>query len=195
SHGWSEGLGLVVLEARSGISLREALMRGDPVPPATDVRALLDLLPLPGDPCVAGLGPARSQVQAGIDHLPMVRRLAPEASRALDGYDLAALIGDRRADRTVHGDVHEAQLLVEGGRFSALLDVDTVGAGDPRDDWATFLGHLAIKVAETEGDERVRYQTYAREAAAILDAIEGDPGEASARVAAVILGLATDRKS
>ncbi len=191
SHGWSDELGLVVLEARGGVSLREGLARGEAVPPATDVLALLDRLPPPEDERLSGLGPARSQVQAGIDHLPMVRRLAPDATRALDGYDLASLVGERRTDRTVHGDVHEAQLLVEDGRFSALLDVDTAGAGDPRDDWATFLGHLAVQAAEATGEARARYRAYAREVAAVLDSLGGEPAESDARVAAVILGLAT----
>src|SRR5690606_13921819 len=80
---------------------------------------------------------------------------------------------------------------VQDGRFSALLDVDTVGAGDPRDDWATFLGHLAVKVDETSGEEGARYRDYARDVAAILDSMPGNRDEADARVAAVILGLAS----
>lgn len=189
SHGWSSELGLVVLEARQGTTLREALASGQPVPPVDEVRHLLDRLPK-----LEGGGVARSQVQAGVDQLPLVRQLAPEAARALDQFDLAALVGPSRRSRTVHGDLHEAQLLVEEGRLSGLLDIDTAGLGDPRDDWATFLGHLVVRVQESEGAERERIRVYGREVAEVLQAIaEGADAwrEASARVAAVILGLGT----
>lgn len=189
SHGWSADLGLVVLEARHGTTLRDALASGDPLPSPEDIRRLLDCLP-----DLQGGGVARTQVQAGIDHLPLVRLLAPEAARTLDGFAIAAMAGTPQPSQTVHGDLHEAQLLVEDGCLSALLDVDTAGLGDPRDDWATFLGHLVVRGHESVGAERERVRAYAREVAEVLLAqAEGSdaPGESSARVAAVILGLAT----
>lgn len=193
SHGWSPELGLIVLEARRGMTLHEALASGEPLPTAGDVRQLLDGLPDLA-PSGEGASAAPSQVQAGIDHLPLVRRLAPEAARELDGFDLEAMVGRTRRIQTVHGDLHEAQLLVEDGRLSALLDIDTVGAGDPRDDWATFLGHLAVRSQECESGERGRVHAYSRDVAEVLRAYSQRPDgdeEASARVAAVIVGLAT----
>src|SRR5690606_15772914 len=122
------------------------------------------------------------------------RRLSPEATRALEGYDLTAAMGATNGSITVHGDLHESQLLVEHGRLVAVLDVDTAGLGDPRDDWATFLGHLHVRALDARGEERRRTARYALEVAEVLFAeATSDRGraEVEARVAGVVLGLAT----
>lgn len=53
-------------------------------------------------------------------------------------------ITDRGPVVPAHGDFYEANLLVEGGRVSCLLDVDGAGPGHRVDDLACFLGHLAV---------------------------------------------------
>jgi hypothetical protein len=189
SHGWSSELGLVVLEARPGITLREALATDLYLAPSVEtVRSLLDGLPEIGDGRTA-----RSQVHAGIEHVALIRRLAPDASRALDEFDLRAMVGRSTVERSVHGDLHEAQILVQGGAITGLLDIDTVGLGDPRDDWATLLGHLVVRAAEAGHEERARIRGYAAEVARLLltftDDAQGRRG-ALARVASVIIGLA-----
>lgn len=188
THGWLPELGLVVLEALPGITLREALRRGDPAPAAAGIERLLaGLLP------PAGSSAARSQVQAGLRHLDLVRRLAPEASRAVEGFDPGELAGVSRVDAFIHGDLHEGQVLVEGGSLIGLLDLDTAGFGDPRDDWATLLAHLSVLASEAGSEERARFADYGAEVREILWRVSGDEQsrrEAMARVAAVVLGLA-----
>lgn len=189
SHGWSPQMGLVVLEGRPGKTLREALAQGDAVPEPRSIAGLLEALPEIGD----GLR-ASTQVQAGVAQLNLVRRLAPETAPLLEGFDLAAAVGPSANTHTVHGDLHEAQLLVEDGLVTGLLDVDTVGRGDPRDDWATFLGHLVVRHQESRGPERERLRRYAREVAELLTSRyrgDGDPHAIDARVAAVVVGLST----
>jgi len=43
---------------------------------------------------------------------------------------------------TVHGDFHEAQLLLDGNGLTGLLDLDDVGTGERVDDLAMMLGRL-----------------------------------------------------
>lgn len=112
-----------------------------------DPRALLGLLDA-FPPAVRGL-PGRP---AWADRLPRyaaaAAAAAPELGERIDA--LARRIGAamRRADRgpvvAVHGDFYEANLLVDGGRVSGLLDLDAAGSGYRVDDLACFLGHLAM---------------------------------------------------
>jgi Ser/Thr protein kinase RdoA (MazF antagonist) len=89
----------------------------------------------------------------------------------------------------VHGDLHEAQLLLDGGRIAGLLDVDTFGLGRRVDDLATYLGHLAV-LATTMPRARSRVNAHARRLLAGFDRTV-DPALLRAAVAAVVLGLAT----
>ena len=43
-----------------------------------------------------------------------------------------------------HGDLHEANLLMDGGRLVGLLDVDSLGPGHRVDDLACLLGHVSV---------------------------------------------------
>lgn len=89
----------------------------------------------------------------------------------------------------VHGDLYESQLLVEGGRISGLLDVDTAGPGERVDDLGCLLGHLSV-LAQID---RERADAINRLGAAYLAAFAGlvDPAELRRRTAAVVLSLAT----
>jgi hypothetical protein len=88
----------------------------------------------------------------------------------------------------VHGDFHEAQLLVGGGRITGLLDVDTFGPGRRVDDLATMIGHLSTLA--TTSRRRVPIE---RHASRVLDTFDRtvDPVVLRQAVAAVVLGLAT----
>lgn len=189
SHGWSEDLGIVVLEARAGRTLREAILAGDEVPSPAEIRRVVTAMP------DIGGEPVRSQVDAGLAHLDVARRLAPDAMRGLDRLDLE--IPPPGRTRTIHGDLHESQILVRDGGITGLLDVDTAGVGVPLDDWATLLAHLAAwhdlihdQARDLAGgEERSRVAAYAEE---VLDIAltEGAPADLHPRVAAVLAGLA-----
>ena len=48
------------------------------------------------------------------------------------------------AGRVVHGDLHDAQVMVDhDGRVTGLLDLDDVGVGAAADDLGNLLGHAA----------------------------------------------------
>lgn len=43
-----------------------------------------------------------------------------------------------------HGDLHEANLLLQGGRVTGLVDVDSLGPGHRVDDVACLLAHMSV---------------------------------------------------
>lgn len=186
SLGWSER-GLIVLEGLPGRTLRACLGSPGALPTGEHVLELLDLLPRQ----VCDL-PLRRSWTDEVQHYAAVTGgvLPAEAERC---RQLAARIAARTAGAPAgvptHGDVYEAQLLLEGPRISGLLDVDTVGPGRRADDLACLLAHLSV-LAQLERPEH-------RPAAALREAWlpdftrTVDPADLRARVAGVLVSLAT----
>ena len=56
----------------------------------------------------------------------------------------------------VHGDLYEAQLMVNRGRITGLLDIDTAGSGFRVDDYANFCAHLSVLAQMTDRPRQVR---------------------------------------
>ncbi|MGQ0573367.1 MAG: phosphotransferase, partial [Pseudonocardia sp.] len=86
----------------------------------------------------------------------------------------------------VHGDLYDSQLLVDGGRVTGLLDVDTAGGGHRVDDWANLLAHLSVLADEGLAPAR----GYGAELLAHAER-RLPRGRLRPRVAAAVLGLAT----
>lgn len=187
SLGWSQD-GLLVLEALSGATLRTRLRAGGhPAPDGAALVGLLDRLPAQ----VLDLPLRRSWTDA-VDHYAGVlcAALPREAGRAAD---LAGRVHvhteGRPVDAPTHGDFYETQLLVDGARVTGLLDVDTAGPGRRADDLACLLAHVGV-LAQMEPVHR---STSHALGAKWLSAFERtvDPQELRARVAGVVLSLAT----
>ena len=180
--------GRLVLEALAGTSLRARLREGaDPLPGGADVRALLALLP----PSLCAL-PRRSSWADDVRfHAAVTAGALPaeadRCSRLADG--VRAAVDDGGADEPVHGDLHEAQLLLTGGRISGLLDVDTAGPGRRADDLACLLGHAAV-LAESDPARADAVLGLAGRWLADLDR-HVDPADLRARTAGVVVSLAT----
>lgn len=137
--------GVLALEAGSGESLASAIRphAGADLAPE-DFIALLDALP-------AGV----MQLQARGAWSDSIRRYLQAATLALpqragELEELAAGIeahlsaSERGEPVPAHGDFYDANILLRGGRISALLDLDSLGPGYRVDDLACLLGHLAI---------------------------------------------------
>jgi hypothetical protein len=187
SHGWSGEHGVIVLEAMPGRTLREALAHPTvPLPDPRELAGLLDRLAVPQD---GPTGPGFLASAGG--HARLIARLLPGLRPRLDAL-VAALseAEDRGPPVAVHGDFHEAQLVVNGGRITGLLDVDTVGLGRRLDDWACLIGHLAVRMEAAPPAGRRRVQAYGKGLLALADSQAGPPGLRRS-AAAVILGLAT----
>ena len=185
SHGWDAELGLVVLEALPGVTLRTALGTATDLPAPAEILALLARIPDPGD---GRHTPA--PLKEVHRHARLLKRLLPEYASRID--DLVAVCGEGLDDSDmvpVHGDLYEAQVMVNQGRIAGLLDIDTVGLGQRSDDLATLLGHLVIWEAFSPKPRQAR--AYARRVLALADQLH-DLAGVRLRVAAVVFGLATN---
>ena len=88
-----------------------------------------------------------------------------------------------------HGDFHEGQVFVAGGRIVGLLDVDRVGPGHRADDLACLVGHLATIQGMTQEQSR-RIDRLAAEWMKVFDK-RVDPIELRLKAAAIVVSLAT----
>lgn len=180
--------GLLVLTALPGTPLRSRLQeRGGDVPDGAALLALLDRLP----DGVRALPHRRSWTDA-VDHYARVvgDALPEQAERSRQLADgVAALTAGAPAVDATHGDLYEAQLLVDGPRVCGVLDVDTAGPGRRADDLACLLAHAHV-LAMVQPDHAA---STARTARGWQDAFERtvDPVELRARVAGVAVSLAT----
>jgi aminoglycoside phosphotransferase len=186
SLGWTDD-GIVVLPGLPGETLRARLRSGRaalPDPPAID--ALLDRLPVD-----LASGRRRRELRAGAaHHAAVIASVQPRlrsrveslvtdlSTRELDAHDVVA----------VHGDLYEAQLLVDGGRFTGLLDVDGAGAGHRVEDWANLCAHLSVLALASERPAPIKH--YGAQVLAHAEA-RFDRADLRTRIAAGVVGLAT----
>lgn len=185
SLGWSDD-GVVVLPALPGRTLRELLRSGRSVlPEPRALEELLDRLPV-----ATSCAPRQGLVDGAGHHARVIASFAPSQRDRVD-----ELLGEltsrplREHDTVgVHGDFYETQLLVERGRISGLLDVDTAGAGVRVDDLANLCAHLSVLALTSDRSRTVR-----RYGAAVLAHAEGryDRRDLRTRIAAGVLALAT----
>jgi aminoglycoside phosphotransferase len=186
--GWSEELGILVLEALPGqtISGNLADPAGSPPPPGE----LLELLHGLGTHVELTEGRPRRTIGAKIaSHARLLAHLLPEEATALERF--VALYGDERPQPrvVVHGDFHEEQVLARDGRVSGLLDVDDAGPGQLVDDLALLLGRVRARAQfGKRGSDRAH--AYADELAEAFGAVVGRD-ELERRAAGALLGRAT----
>ncbi|MEL6893028.1 MAG: aminoglycoside phosphotransferase family protein [Actinomycetota bacterium] len=190
SVGWSDR-GIVVIGAISGSTLREELRNGTDGPPIADVHSLLDSFP--ND--VADLDGPSAPIDRIDEHGALLTLVQPALRNRLERLNdhLRRIDADAGTDRLrpepVHGDLHEAQLMTEAGRLRGLLDVDGIGAGRRIDDDANALGHLSV-LDLVVGHPHAR--RLGKRWLSELDlAGRHDPAALRARIAAVVMGLAT----
>ncbi|WP_146338953.1 aminoglycoside phosphotransferase family protein [Nesterenkonia sp. NBAIMH1] len=178
---------VVALRQGEGISLAEHFLEdGAARVRPQDFVQLLEALPAE----VMDL-PAR---EAWTDRLPSYASAAqaalPEAApriAALRDLILTELtVTDRGPVVPAHGDFYEANMLMQGGTVSCLLDVDALGPGHRVDDLACFLGHLAVLPAV---DPRYVHVPAAFDRFARVFAQNVDEGSLRVRSASVALSL------
>ena len=179
---------LLVLRKLPGTSLATALFEpGDPCSPEQLIE-LLDSMP----PSVASLERRPPWADAVAHYSAMVGATLPELGDELGeltGRITTGLAGFPPGVESTHGDFHEGQLRVDGGRVVGLLDVDTIGPGRRADDLACLIGHLStIQRMNPEQEAKVR-DLLARWVPVFDRRV--DPVELRLRAAAVVISLAT----
>ena len=187
SLGWSDR-GVLVLTALPGETLRAALRSSrHPAPPPAAIGSLLDRLPDE----LAEESPRRDLLSAARHHAEIITATVPSAAERVEAV-LSALAGGEDDDPgpviAAHGDLYEAQLLVDRGRITGLLDIDTAGAGLRVDDLANFCAHLSVLAQMSDRPRQIR-----RFGAALLAHAEDRHPRAvlRRRIAAAVIGLAT----
>lgn len=179
---------LLVLDELPGTPLSRAIF--DPRDPCTaeDLIGVLDAMP----PSVAQL-PRRAPWAESIHYYtdmvaqamptmePRLRWLANEIENGLASIPLG--------NEPTHGDFHEGQIHVRGGRICGLLDVDTIGPGRRADDLACMVAHLST-VQRMNAQQAARVRHLLSTWVPVFDE-RVDPAELRLRAAAVVISLAT----
>lgn len=179
---------LLVLRELPGRPLSRAIFdEHEPCGPDA-VIGLLDRLP--AEVCELERRPAWSE---SVQHYArIISESLPEQEQRLDWMastitqGLAGLPGGQEP---THGDLHEGQLHVAGGRVVGLLDVDTLGPGRRADDLACLVAHLTT-VQRMDATQTERVHHLIRTWVPAFDE-RVDPTELRLRTAAVVISLAT----
>ena len=180
------GDGWIAMEALEGTTLRERLKSGSRRLPEPDrYRRLIDTVSaVPLDDAT----PARSRLDDAPHHAAMLATVLPDLrGRLTEIVDRLTTAPRPPAFGTVHGDLHEAQLVVDEATITGLLDIDDVGCGDPLDDVGTLVGHLRFRAASSADPRVDDYALGVRHA--LCHGV--DDADVDRHIAAVLVGLAT----
>ncbi len=179
---------LLVLRELPGSPLARAVFEPEDPCRAEDLINLLDSLPA----SVTSLERRPPWSEAVEHYAMMVSRAAPVLEPRLGR--LVTLIQQGLATlgpgyEATHGDFHEGQLHVAGGRVCGLLDIDTIGPGHRVDDLACLVAHLST-IQRMNPAQESRVHQLVREWVPVFDT-RVDPTQLRLRAAAVIISLAT----
>jgi hypothetical protein len=176
--------GVLALRALGGTTLRALIAGGGSVPPPERLVAVSERLA--AAPLSQGSDPTRFADPTR--HVTVLSELCPDRADDLRrAADTALAVGGPRVP--VHGDLHEAQLLVTDGEIVGILDVDGAGEGWLAQDAGSLVAHL-----EAVGEVWPAVDAQARAyAAAVAQAYERllDPRDLARGAAGAWLGLAT----
>jgi hypothetical protein len=176
--------GVLALRALGGATLRSVLAGGGVAPAPERLVAVSERLA--AAPLSQGTDPTRFADPTR--HVTVLAELCPDRADDLRRTaDVALAVGGPRVP--VHGDLHEAQLLVTDGEVVGILDVDGAGEGWLAQDAGSLVAHL-----EAVGEVWPAVDAQARAyAAAVAEAYARlvDPRDLARGAAAAWLGLAT----
>jgi aminoglycoside phosphotransferase (APT) family kinase protein len=189
--------GLLVLGALPGTVLRDRLIcPGEGSAAAPSSAELAPMLATLASVRIGG-APARRRPLVDVSaHVDVLAAVLPELQPRC-----AALLARLRVDdpgdptaigagRVVHGDLHDAQVMVDDdGRITGLLDLDDVGLGAAADDLGNLLGHAATMALVATGATGLQRWIAGVAELARLGGVERH--EVARRAAAAVLSLAT----
>ncbi len=180
--------GLLLLRNLPGRPLAKAVFEEQDPCTAEQLIQLLDAMPM----SVTRLERRPPWSDAVQHYAQMVAAAVPSATDKLDW--LVQQVTDGLAtvplgNEPTHGDFHEGQVHVAGGRIVGMLDVDTVGPGRRADDLACLIAHLST-IQRMNAAQEARVHRLIRTWVPVFDT-RVDPLELRLRAAAVIISLAT----
>lgn len=149
---------------------------------------LLDALP----PAAAALPRRPPWTDAVGSYAEMIAAALPAAGGQLSwlvAQITGGLVPVAPGREPTHGDFHEGQLYVSGGRVSGVLDIDTLGPGRRVDDLACLLAHLST-VQRMSPEQAIGLTRLVTLWLPVFDA-RVDAAELRLRAAAVVVSLAT----
>ena len=185
SLGWSETSGIALLQALDGRPLRSAIENGEN--PLPSPGSLLDLLAALETPPVRASRP--SLVERAATHAAFLSTILPDTQPRVQTVTRSiAEMADTEQPRTIHGDFHSSQIMVDDGSIAGLVDIDTVSPGERTDDLANLLAHLAA-VASARPDVATNVKSYGIDLISTFDSV-ADPRQLRLRVSAALLGYA-----
>ena len=140
--------GVLMIDRAAGHSLADAIVawhtQPDQMPSPANLIELLDALP--AEAVDLSSRPSWSDrfgfhLIGATDQLPdqadRLNRLAERLQHHIDTADIGPIV-------PTHGDFYEANIFVEDGRATGMIDVDSLGPGRRVDDLACALAHLAV---------------------------------------------------
>ena len=180
-------LGIAVFEELAGPLLKDEIKAGRPTWPGAEE---FDRLANQFARIDARLPVVPSRLAHGVLHAEMLRSVD-----GLDGVQLGRLIDAFAAFdsdvelQTIHGDLHEGQIVVDGGRIAGVLDLDDLGTGSPLEERANLLAFLRYRAVSVPA-YRSRITNYA-DRLRQDSAVGYDCSDLDIATAAVLTGLAT----
>lgn len=179
---------LLVLDELPGRALAKAMFDSDAPCRAEDIIALLDSMPA----SIGRLERRPPWSDSVVHYAGLVSHALPPERARLDwmvGRITSGLAGIPQGDEPTHGDFHEGQVHVAGGRIVGVLDIDTIGPGRRADDLACLVAHLST-VQRMNPAQASRVHDLIRTWVPVFDD-RVDATELRLRAAAVIISLAT----
>jgi aminoglycoside phosphotransferase len=182
--------GVITMDELRGDTVRQRLKSGAGSWPTAD--DYLELFAAFSGTELPDAVPVRSRIADALGHAAMLATVVPDQrprlERICEVLSEASTRVESRRGPTIHGDLYEAQIIMENDRIAGVLDIDDAGPGDPLDDRATVLGHLRYRASNASADAR-RLHGYAD----MLRRSFAEPpyDEIDVVTAAVLVGLAT----
>lgn len=191
SLGWSDD-GIVALQALNGTPMRPQLLGTGPLPSGAALLSLVQDFPA----VVLHFPRRRSWTDAASHYANVIGSALPEVAEEASDLSQAILAGAASAttaagggDEACHGDLYEAQILLDRGRISGLLDIDSFGPGRRADDLACMVAHASV-LALMHPHRAQRLETVALDWATTAER-HLSAAELRYRTAGVLLSLAT----
>lgn len=177
--------GILAIEALGGQTLRSVLHRGQTLPDTTSIVALSESI------AASNLASSNRPTRFADPrrHVDRLSRVLPDLARDIErvartSHELES------ATVPVHGDLHDAQILVTDDRVTGLLDVDGAGPGHMARDAANLLVRIEALVDDASSDRPSGGRTWTQSLTSAYEDLVGRDDLRRARAGAW-LSLAT----